>query len=215
MGAIDSVIVLAGGDPADPGLAAYLPAGARVVAADSGLAQAAALGLDVDLVVGDMDSVDTDLLAEVEAAGAAVERHSPDKNATDLELALGAAQRDGARRVIVIGGAGGRLDHLLANALVLTNRAFAGLQVEWWVGPARAVVVRDSLELAGAPGDLVTLLALGGRAAGVETSGLRWPLADAELASGSTRGVSNELTAPTARISVEDGVLLVIHERSL
>ena len=73
MGAIDIAIVLAGGDPADPRLAASLPAGARVVAADSGLAQAAALGLHVDLVVGDMDSVDSDLLAEAEARAAGLD----------------------------------------------------------------------------------------------------------------------------------------------
>ncbi len=62
------------------------------------------------------------------------------------------------------------------------------------------------------PVDLVSLLATGGPAAGVSTTGLRWPLDDAVLEPGSTRGVSNELTGGRATVTVREGSLLVIHE---
>jgi thiamine pyrophosphokinase len=208
-----TAIVIAGGDPVDPTLPARLPAPRFVIAADGGLAQAETLGLRVDVVVGDMDSVDPVALRRAEAAGAAVERHPVDKDATDLELALRYVDRTGLGGAILIGGAGGRLDHLLGNALVLTAPEFAHLDLEWWIGTTRVVVTRRRAVLDGSIGDTVTLLAIGGPARGVSTTGLRWRLDGDDLPYGSTRGVSNELVDPTATIALEDGVLLVVHDR--
>ena len=85
------------------------------------------------------------------------------------------------------------------------------LRLRWWAKGAEVAPVHGRLEISGTPGDLVTLLAVGGPAAGVTTAGLRWPLLGATLAPGSTRGVSNELAAGTALISVAAGVLVAIH----
>jgi thiamine pyrophosphokinase len=70
--------------------------------------------------------------------------------------------------------------------------------------------VRDVQELHGAVGELCTLLPLGGPAHGVRTENLRFPLSGETLRPGSTRGVSNELISTVARVSLDDGVLLVI-----
>jgi thiamine pyrophosphokinase len=71
-------------------------------------------------------------------------------------------------------------------------------------------VVREHLELHGAPGDLLTLLPLGGAAHGVVTDGLRYPLTAETLHPGSTRGLSNELVAHTATVGVAAGVVLAV-----
>ena len=65
----------------------------------------------------------------------------------------------------------------------------------------------------GAPSDLVTLLPIGDDAHGVTTEGLRWALHDDSLRPGSSRGLSNELTATEATVALGRGTLLVIHER--
>jgi thiamine pyrophosphokinase len=208
-------LVFAGGDPLPPALAARLPADALVIAADSGLAGARALGRRVDLVVGDLDSVDPGMLEAAEAAGTSVERHPEEKDATDLELALEAARARGARHITVVGGNGGRLDHFLANGLLLASERFDGLDVDAWVGNARVVVVREHAELHGMPGSLCTLLAVGGIARGVTTKGLRYPLDDDVLFPGSTRGVSNELLAPVASVFVGTGTILAIQPNAL
>jgi thiamine pyrophosphokinase len=203
-------LVFSGGDPPRSTDLAGLPDDALVIAADSGLHHAVALGMRVDVVVGDLDSVDPDALAAAQTAGARVDRHPVDKDATDLELALATAQAEGATRVVVIGGHGGRLDHFLANALLLAAPEFAALEVEARFDGTRVIVVRDTIEVVGEPGDLLTLVPLGGPAHGVVTDALRFPLRAETLHPGSTRGVSNELTATTARVSLSDGVLLAI-----
>jgi thiamine pyrophosphokinase len=205
-------LVLAGGDPVDPSLASRLPPAGLVVAADAGLSQAETLGLTVDLVVGDMDSVDPVALEEATEAGTAVERHPPDKDATDLELAVHAARDRGAVRIIVLGGYGGRLDHFLGNALLLGSSDLDDIVIEWWVRGNRIVAIRGEATFDGQPGDLLTLLAVGGPAAAVFTEGLRWALDGEDLLPGSTRGVSNELTGTAASVTVGSGVVLAIHE---
>src|SRR6478735_9382506 len=113
-------IVLAGGDPVEPHVRAKLPADAYVVAADSGLHLALPLGLRVDLVVGDFDSADPAIVDRAIEAGARVDRHPVAKDATDLELALDAAYARKPDRITVVGGNGGRLDHLLGNVTLLS-----------------------------------------------------------------------------------------------
>lgn len=207
-----SAVVLTGGGGVRAEVAECLPAGALVVAADGGAVHAGPLGLVVDVAVGDFDSLGPADLAQLEAAGTDVERHPEDKDATDLELALDRAVTAGVEHVVVVGGHGGRLDHLLGVALVLGAPAYARLDVEAHLGPARLHVVRGGghLRLEGEPGETVSLLALHGPARGVRTTGLRWPLDDEDLSPGSTRGVSNVLDASAATVAVAHGTVLVV-----
>ncbi len=213
--ATSHTIVLTGGDPVSPALAGALPTGAYVIAADSGLANAAGLGLTVDLLVGDMDSVEAGALAAAVDAGVEVERHPTAKDRTDIAIALDAALRRGSERVTVVGGHGGRLDHHLANALLLASDRYADLDVDAFMGPAHLHVVRRRVEITGVRGELVSLLPVHGAARGVVTEGLLYPLAGDDLPPGSTRGVSNELTGAAATVSLTDGVLLVVQPGAL
>jgi thiamine pyrophosphokinase len=111
---------------------------------------------------------------------------------------------------VVVGGHGGRLDHLLGNVLLLTADRWAGVDIEARLGAARAHVVRRRLTVTGAPGELVTLLAVGGPATGITTTGLRYPLDDEDLEPASSRGVSNVLVDATATVAVRAGTLLVV-----
>jgi thiamine pyrophosphokinase len=203
------VVVVSGGEPPDPRAAEAAPLGAPVVAADKGLEHALSLGLKVTLAVGDFDSASPEAVAVAEAAGTRIERHPEEKDATDLELALDAAAALEPRRILVLAGEGGRLDHQLSTLLLLASERYAASQVDALVGAASVHVVRGSLELRGTPGELVSLLPLG-RAEGITTEGLAYPLRGETLEAGSSRGISNVFEAEVARVSVEQGVLLAV-----
>jgi thiamine pyrophosphokinase len=180
------------------------------IAADAGFRVAAQLGHHVDLLVGDLDSIGPDDLAAARASGIEIDQHPPDKDLTDLELAIDHVRRAGADRLIVLGGAGGRLDHLAANLAVLAGPRLDGIEVEAYLGDARVDVIRDRRVIVGRAGMVVSLLAWGGPARGVSTEGLRWPLAAATLEAGSALGTSNEFVAETAVVSVSAGVVTAI-----
>ena len=208
-------LVFAGGDPPEKGLASQLAAGALVIAADSGVEHAQALGRHIDVAVGDFDSVAPEALAQAEAQGARLLRHPAEKDATDLELALDVAAARGATHVTIVGGYGGRIDHTLANLLLLGADRFAAFELDAWFGTGHVTVIRHVARLEGAPGAYVSLLAVDGPARGVSTSGLRYPLHDAVLLPGSTLGVSNELVAPVAEVSVGTGAVVAVQPDAL
>jgi thiamine pyrophosphokinase len=200
------VVVVASG----PGPSLAVPAAETVVAADGGLDRALALGLEVDVVMGDLDSVSPDALEAAASAGARIVRHPEAKDATDLELALDEAVSLGARRALVVASADGRLDHLLALLLLLGSDRYQDVELDALVGDALVHVVRRARTLTGTPGELVSLLTVGGDAGGVVTDGLEYPLAGETLEAGSSRGVSNVFTGREARITVGKGVVLVV-----
>ena len=118
---------------------------------------------------------------------------------------------------VISGGGGERLDHHLAELVLLGAARFAPLHLDARIGTARAVAIHggDDVSLTGAPGAVLTLLALGGPATGLTTTGVLWPLSDDTLEPGSTRGVSNEIVASPVRVALESGSLLVVGTQPL
>jgi thiamine pyrophosphokinase len=206
---VDVVVVVAGGEEVPTAVLEEVPAGAYVIAANGGLDQANRLGIEVDLVVGDLDSN-----SDGPAPGQEVVRLLPDKDLTDLEAALDRAASLEPGRIVVVGGFGGRLGHLLANANLIAAAHLRPFGIEWVGGDGRVMVVTDVVELHGSPGDLVTILPVGGSCTGVTARGLRWELEDDELEFGTTRGVSNVMAAPVAKVTVGSGCLLVVQEQT-
>ena len=207
---IDTIVVFAGGPQPSQRALEAIPPDAVVLAADGGAQHALAHGLAVDTAVGDFDSISPTAFAELERGGVRIERHPVEKDATDLELALAAAVERGPRRVLVIGAAGGRLDHVLGALTLLGADAYARVELDALFGPATVHVVRSERSLPGRPGELISLLPLHGPAVAVETEGLRYELHGETLHVGSSRGVSNVFTADRARIALASGVLLAV-----
>jgi thiamine pyrophosphokinase len=216
-----TAVIVIGGASIDARVLAHLPGDRLVIAADSGLDHALSLGLAVDLVVGDLDSVSPRGLAAAESAGVAIERHRPDKDATDTELAIVAAGRLGCRHLIDVSGGPRadetRLDHELGGILAFARPGLAADRIELWWGPAHLSVVHGpgSEEIVAPVGSLVSLLPLHGPASGVVTSGLRYPLRHETLEAGTGRGVSNEVAATPAAVRLDLGVLLVVRPLAL
>ena len=184
-----------------------------ILGADGGAAHALALGLTPDLVIGDLDSLDVATLAVLRAAGSEIRAFPRDKDDTDLELALRAARAMQPQAVILLGALGGRLDQMLGNVLLLARPEFAELNITLVAGAEQAWVVRDERLIHGQPGDTLSVLALTPEVTGLTYRGLRWPLQRATLRLGESRGISNELVASEAHISLESGLALVIlHE---
>lgn len=186
------------------GEGACWPAGieqAHVIAVDGGLDVCRRLGVRPDLWVGDGDSVTDDAL--VWAHGVPRENHPRDKDASDLELAVVLA-RSAGDEVVVVGGFGGRLDHLLINAAVLAAQPCRWVGSEarvWFVHPDVTAIDME-------PGQVFSLLPWAGPAT-VTLDGARWNLRGEVLSPLSSRGLSNEAEGPVV-LTVTDGIVLLI-----
>ncbi|HXV71790.1 MAG TPA: thiamine diphosphokinase [Acidimicrobiia bacterium] len=203
---METILIFAGGNCPTEGLSEELPEADLVVAADSGYDHAVGAGFRVDVLIGDLDSIQTDVLA----SHVIVERFPTDKDATDLELALTRVAAERPERVVVVGGGGGRVDHELAVASLLCSSRWAELEIDWVTDRGWAHVIHGRRIIHGDVGSLVSLVPMGGPAVGVSTKGLRWQLEDADLGFGTTRGVSNEFVAPVADVRLASGCLLAV-----
>jgi thiamine pyrophosphokinase len=181
----------------------------KVVAADSGADHARALGVHVDVAVGDFDSASDATQVWLHQQGSEIRKFGPHKDQSDLELALDVACEDDPEVIYVLGLGGGRPDHYLLNLVVLADTRWSasrvfGLAEDFWIR-----VVWDQARIRGELGSLVSLVPIGGPAS-VSTAGLLFSLDAEELSPTSARGLSNIMAADLATIRVEAGVLLVM-----
>lgn len=208
----DHIVVVANGEFASAErLLPLIDAADQVIAADGGANALAQYDRYPDVLVGDLDSVNPEVLARIAGGSCRLLRHPTAKDETDTELALLEAVRLGARRITLLGALGGRIDHALANVLLLTLPALAGCIVQVYDGRSFLFLVREDCEVHGHPGDLLSLIAINGDALGVRTEGLQFLLRDESLRFGPARGISNVLLGEVARVQLRAGMLLLIH----
>ena len=184
-----------------------------VLCADGGIRHAEMLGIWPDAVIGDLDSLPDGARNTLEARGVRVAAHPRAKDETDLELALLYAVEQGAQRITVLGARGGRLDHELGNLLLLAHPDLRGIDVRLWADRQEAVLVVGERVLTGKPGDLLSLLPIGGDAHGITTHGLEYALSNDTLYLGRARGVSNVFVDSRAIVRLRSGLLLAVQTR--
>jgi thiamine pyrophosphokinase len=182
-----------------------------VLCADGGVRHALTLGLKPDLVLGDFDSAGPVVVAEIAAQGIPVHKVPTEKDETDTELAIQEALHRGATAITLVGVTGGRLDHTVANLLLLPGipskvavRVLDASSVTWLLRPGGRISIPAQ------PDSFLSLLPLSPEVRGIVAEGVQWPLEGATLRWGQARGVSNRITADEAFIAVREGHLLVI-----
>lgn len=206
-------VVVTGGDRPDPRVLDHLEPHHDVVCADSGFDHALALGLDVHVLAGDLDSVSIDGRLRAESSPIDIHRAHVDKNETDTEIALELAVERGATSITLLTGGGGRLDHLLGVVAALASDALAGLDdLQAWIGRDHLRVVRPgrTVPIDVEVGRIVSLLPIVGPAVDVRTSGLRWNLDGETLLASRARGVSNLVVHDSPTVELGTGVLAVV-----
>lgn len=180
-----------------------------IICVDSGARHMKMFNLVPDVLLGDFDSI-TDSDYDFLKQRTRIETFPVEKNETDSEIAVELALKKGYKDIIILGGAGSRLDHSIANILLLKKIHDAKARGMLVNEQNQVHYVTSSIRLEKEEGFKVSLIPLGGKACGITTKGLYYPLSGEDIEYGSTRGISNEFIANTAEITVEKGALLVI-----
>lgn len=165
-----------------------------------------------DLVIGDMDSVPTALLNQYKKEHIPTLMYPSVKDETDLELALNLALDSSPSRITILGALGDRLDHTLANVLLLSRCLEHGVPAKIMDDQQSIYLVDSYLELTGKPGDLFSLMPVKATITGVTLSGLQYPLKNATLAFSSPQGLSNIFTSSQVVVQIQKGMALVFHQ---
>jgi thiamine pyrophosphokinase len=186
-----------------------------LLAADGGTHHLRNLGLVPSTIIGDLDSLTVEDRHWANEHHARLLMYPRDKNETDLELALAYAIAQGSNEIILVGALGGRLDQTLGNLALLTDPRLSAFNVRLDDGIEEAWFVRRTSIIRGEPGDIISLIPWSRPVTGVTTDGLRWPLRGETLYPDKTRGISNEMLGESSSVSIDSGLLFLIHRRHL
>ncbi len=211
----NKVLLFVNGDlPAPENLLSMIHSNDILVAVDGGLRHIHKLGLKPDLIIGDLDSAEPDQVDDSQSKGVKVLSFPTEKNETDLELAINEALKLSTSAIWVIAALGKRIDQTLGNIFLLTRPDLTGQDIRLVDGENEVLLIRSSYTIHGRPGQWVSLLPIHGPVEGIRTTGLLYALENETLYPEKTRGISNTLTSPTASITIENGMLLCIHQIS-
>ena len=185
-----------------------------VICADGGARHARSLGIAPHTIIGDLDSLSADEAAAFKAAGAEIIQHPPEKDETDLELALRHCRLLGATSIAILGAFGGRIDQTLANILLLAQPEYSDIDIVAVDGDQSLRLLRPGRHgIEGESGDTISLIPLSGAAEGIRTRRLLYPLRGERLRRGPARGLSNVMLGGSAEIEFDAGLLLLVHTR--
>ena len=207
MAAMNRFVILLGGPISpSPRLLAQVK-GARVIAADSGMAHAKILHLEPELWVGDFDSASKKLQREFSKVPRL--EFPVEKDATDGELAISHALMEGADDVLLVGGFGGQFDHALAHAGFLLALAKRGIKAMMTSGTEEAQAVPSELKLDDLEAETrLSIVPLSDLVA-LTNTGVKWPLNKRNVPLGSALTLSNVALGPV-ELSLRAGQALII-----
>ena len=199
--------IFTGGNIAPENIIEKYEEGDTVIAADSGYMNAKKLGIPVNILVGDFDSLGKENIPEdTETVELPVE-----KDLTDTQAALDIAIKSGARQIIIIGGLDGRLDHTLSNRAIL--RELSALHIYAYItdGQNRVRYINSSSEIImRSRFKYFSLIADDETVKGVSIEGAKYPLKNAKIERNRQFAVSNEIVGNCALVSVKKGGLFIV-----
>ena len=183
----------------------------HIVATDGALDKAIERNIEAKTLIGDLDSlIDTSRL-EDRFPSMEILRYPTDKDWTDLELAIDWALEQCPTSIAVFGATGGRIDHTMANLALLEKGLHSGIPIDLISGSETVRLIQGALILETAKiGDRVSLLPIS-LFTTVSTQGLKYSLTCEKLFRGKGRGISNVVESTPASVTVESGVLAVVH----
>jgi len=216
----DTALIIANGIIIDHGklrkilLSRYcVPERTMVISVDGGLSNTFRMGFKPDLVVGDMDSIDrskdkeSSVFDEVEHITS-----NPHKDQSDTQLAVDHAVKLDMQSIFITGATGGRIDHTLANILLLASPGLNDIACSIITQDSEISALGSSASITGRPGKIISIFSLTPYTYFESTSGLKYPLSEEKLYFSPVRGLSNSFTEESAEIKIREGRLLIIKE---
>lgn len=185
-----------------------------LIAVDGGVRHILKLGLTPHVVIGDLDSISSDLLGQSRLSPTTtLIKYPHKKDKTDFELAVNFALGKKYNQIIIFGILGDRVDHFLANIFLLTKIQIENRTIKIKIidGKKEIYILNKEIIIDANIGDEISIIPVSAQLQGVTTDGLEYRLNNETLFFGTTRGISNVMNKKTAKITTTKGVALVEH----
>ncbi len=185
-----------------------------VIAADGGALHCSNLRISPNVIIGDMDSITKGMIEKLGAGNGEIEfiSFSQAKDESDTQLALDYLVKNGYERIIIVGAFGSRADHSYANLSLISSPYYDNVKVSIITENSEIFVVKNTCRIKGETGKKISIFSLTPFTFFEKTYGLKYRLKNEKLLLSPARGLSNEFTKNSAKITITEGWLLIVKE---
>ena len=180
-----------------------------VIGVDSGTEYLYKLFLIPDLIIGDLDSINSKTLDRAKKDKAEIISYEIDKDKTDFELALNYLKINNYKNITIIGGESGELDHLFGNLLAIS--AFHTKEYIEWKQSDKNIIFSDSEIINVDSGKVFSVIPLSSLE-GVSINGARWNIKNENIDYGSSKTLRNVTNTNLLKIRVNSGKFCLVIE---
>lgn len=183
-----------------------------IICADGGLSKAEILGLVPDIIIGDFDSVNYSILKKYEDMDVEIIKYPAEKNYTDMELAIDLAVTKGYKDMIILGATGTRLDHTMANMMLLEKYYIQGIKIKIIDNNNVIQIISDNtkLTLQYKKNYFISIVPITEEINDLTLKGFKYPLNKVNVKRGSTLCISNEINVKVSEVTLRKGTAFLI-----
>ncbi len=210
------IYIITGGQITEDIFTSFVIDGSLIIGVDSGIEFLLKRDIIPDYFVGDFDSIDLQLFDKIKNAYPDKIRIFPaKKDETDTELALRFALSFNPKEIIIIGGTGSRIDHVIANINILLQAEVKNINAIIYDinNRIQLLIPKKTLQIEKSCYKYISLLSFTDTVEGINIVGFKYPVKQGKMILGIPNGVSNELIADKGSISIDKGILLVIESK--
>lgn len=183
----------------------------KIIGVDKGAEYLYNIGIIPDLLIGDFDSSNKQCLEYYESKNIKIIKYSSDKDMTDTELAINNSINNNENNITIVGGFGSRIDHTLANILILEKYINnASIKLIDKNNIVSLINGKNKIKIEKSNYDYISLISLSNKVEGLTTNGLKYELNNKTLNRFTSLGVSNEIEKEYCNIEINKGTLAII-----
>lgn len=180
-----------------------------ILSADGGANYCLQASLIPNIVIGDLDSISKETLKRLNENKVPIEKFPVKKDATDTELAIDYLIEKGFKDIIITGAIGSRMDHTLANILLLKKLYDKNIKGRIVNKNNTIYLIDKELILNKKEGFYVSVIPITEKGAIISLKGFEYELNRIKINFGTTQGISNYIVADKGYINIYEGKCLV------
>jgi thiamine pyrophosphokinase len=208
------VVIVCGGKPPIKNLLKSECKNAKfLICADSGANCVYEYNMKPDFLVGDFDSINSEVLEYYKGENTNMETYPAEKDDTDSEIAIQKAAELGASEIVLLGATGNRLDHIFGNIGLLKISMEKGIKAKLIDEYNELCLVNKSTVIKGKYGEIFSLQAYGSKVTNLSIKGAKYPLVGYTLEMGDPITISNEFLKDDVLIEFDEGTLMIFYSK--
>ena len=182
-----------------------------IICSDGGANHAYKMDIIPDYIIGDLDSIEDNILKYYKSKHVQFEKFPAKKDETDTELSILLADKLNSKEIDLIGALGGRIDHTIANINLLyyiKNKGIAPRIIsereEIYIAIDEDIIIHGNI------GDTISIIPIKGDAKGITLENLEYTLDNYDMEFSRPLGVSNIMKKNSCNIKINEGSILII-----